>query len=185
MFYVFARYRLPLVPFFMLFAAAALCRIPSLVIQARERFGGVPQRDTRLKVSAFSAVSALIVVVVVAVIANWPILSKSLMIAITETNLAVALQAQGRRAEAADHYRRAIAIQPDYAPAYGNLGVTERAMGEVDKAIQTYQQAPDKTRLSRRPHNLANAPRKEPTRGSRRALSHRAEVDPGRRWCQQ
>ncbi len=161
MFYVFARYRLPLVPFFMLFAAAALCRIPSLVIQARERFGGAPQRDTRLKVpefSASSAVSALIVVVVVAVIANWPILSKSLMIAITETNLAVALQAQGRPAEAADHYRRAIAIQPDYAPAYGNLGVTERAMGEVDKAIQIYQQA-----LSIKPdypdahYNLANA----------------------------
>jgi len=31
MFYVFARYRLPLVPFLMLFAAAALCQIPSLV----------------------------------------------------------------------------------------------------------------------------------------------------------
>jgi Flp pilus assembly protein TadD len=160
MFYVFARYRLPLVPFFMLFAAAALCRIPSLVIQARERFGGAPQRDTRLKVSGFSASSAVsaLIVLVVAIIANWPILSKSLMIAITETNLAVALQAQGRPAEAADHYRRAIAIQPDYAPAYGNLGVTERSMGEVDKAIQTYQQA-----LSMKPdypdahYNLANA----------------------------
>ena len=31
MFYVFARYRLPLVPFFMLFAAAAVVRIPGLL----------------------------------------------------------------------------------------------------------------------------------------------------------
>ena len=150
MFYVFARYRLPLVPLLTLFAASAVVS----VFQAFRVKVGV----FLLFGSAVSAVSAVIVVVAFSVLANWPILSKPLMKAITETNLAVALQAEGRPADAAEHYRRAIAIQPDYAPAYSNLGVTERAMGQVDKAIQTYQQA-----LSVKPdypdahYNLANA----------------------------
>src|SRR5206468_2568610 len=95
MFYVFARYRLPLVPLLMLFVAFAVVAAPSMLLQRQDRFWGFR--------SAFSAVSALIVVVAFAVVANWPILSKPLMKAITETNLAVALQAEGRTAEAADH----------------------------------------------------------------------------------
>jgi tetratricopeptide (TPR) repeat protein len=158
MFYVFARYRLPLVPFFMLFAAEALCQIPWLVVKARERFTGAPPRDSGMEIPAVSAVSAVIVCLIAIVIANWPILSKSLMIAITETNLAVELQEEGRPADAVAHYRRAIAIQPDYAPAYNNLGVAERASGDVDSAITAYQRA-----LAMRPeypdahYNLANA----------------------------
>jgi tetratricopeptide (TPR) repeat protein len=159
-FYVFARYRLPLVPLLMLFAAFALVSLPSAL---REAY--TDQRSPRgdrsvhgVVASTGSAICALLVVAAMAVLANWPVLSKPLMKAITETNLAVALQADGRPAEAADHYRRAIAIQPDYAPAYNNLGVTERAIGDVDKAIQTYQRA-----LSVKPdfpdahYNLANA----------------------------
>src|SRR5262245_55768749 len=155
MFYVFARYRLPLVPLFMLFAAAAAARVPALVAMVRERFGDAPQRDGRLK---FSAGSALIVVAVVAVAANWPLLSKPLMMAITETNLAVALHAEGRRRDAIEHYRRAIAIQPDYAPAYNNLGVAERAAGDLDRAIDAYQQAVAmKPEYPDAHYNLANA----------------------------
>jgi tetratricopeptide (TPR) repeat protein len=156
MFYVFARYRLPLVPFFMVFAAAALCQIPSLVTQARERFARASQRE-RLKISASSASSALIVVGVFAVVANWPVLSKSLMIAITETNLASALQAEGRASDAVDHYQRAIAIQPDYAPAYNNLGVAEHAAGQLDKAFTAFQRAVDmKPEYPDAHYNLAN-----------------------------
>jgi tetratricopeptide (TPR) repeat protein len=124
-FYVFARYRFPLVPFLMLFAAAGLVALPD-VVRTRAVPGG-------MKAAAAIAVTA--------VIANWPILSKSLMIAITETNLAVALQAKGQPREAVNHYQRAIAIQPDYAPAYNNLGVAERASGDVDKAIDAYRRA--------------------------------------------
>ena len=71
---------------------------------------------------------------VVAAFTNWPMLSKRrCMMAITETNLATALQAAGRPAEAIDHFRRAIALEPDYAPAYNNLGVVQRATGDVDE----------------------------------------------------
>jgi len=141
MFYVFARYRLPLVPLSMLFASSAICRLPVLLRTARASFASASQRDTRVEISAVSASSALIVVTVFAVAANWPLLSKPLMMAITETNLAVALQAEGRPAEAVEHYQRAIAIRPDYAPAYNNLGVAKRATGNIDEAIAAYQRA--------------------------------------------
>jgi tetratricopeptide (TPR) repeat protein len=157
MFYVFARYRLPLVPFFMLFAAGAVCQVASYAARARDRVGGAPQRDTRFEISAFSAFSALIVVVS-AVAANWPILSKPLMMAITETNLAAALQADGRPRDAIEHYQRAIALQPDYAPAYNNLGVARRAAGDLDQAIAAYERAVAmKPEYPDAHYNLANA----------------------------
>ena len=45
------------------------------------------------------------------------------MQATTETNLGVALQMDGRLQDAEVHYRRALALQPDYAPAHANLGM--------------------------------------------------------------
>ena len=80
------------------------------------------------------------------------------MQAITENNLAAALQAEGRLDEAADHYRRAIAFAPDYAPAYNNLGVALRAKGRHDEAIASYERALALSRDYPDAHyNLANA----------------------------
>src|SRR5947207_667804 len=105
MFYVFARYRYPLVPLLLLFASAAAA--------------STPWRNPLL----------LIATAAVAVFTNWPMLSADRMRAITETNLAVELQADGRLDEATAHYQRAIALQADYAPAYNNLGAALRAQG--------------------------------------------------------
>lgn len=121
MFFVFARYRYPLTPVLLLFAAAGLIR----VFEVRS--------VKRLPAACLAAV------VLAAVLANWPLLSKDRMRAITETNLGTAFHEQGHFSEAVDRYRRAIAIQPDYAPAYNNLGVTLRAQGQVDAAIRTYE----------------------------------------------
>src|SRR6202008_4456577 len=113
-----------------------------------------------------SAIFAFSVLIVAAIAANWPLLSKPLMRAITETNLGAALHEDGRTADAIAHYRRAIEIQPDYAPAFNNLGVALRASGSVDAAIDAYQRAlsiagdyPDAH------YNLANAllERRRPT----------------------
>jgi tetratricopeptide (TPR) repeat protein len=125
MFYVFARYRLPLVPLLLLFAAATVTR---LAPWWRESTGAAKARLAGA-------------VVVVAAIAFWPLLSTTEMRAISETNLAVALQADGKIEQAEAHYRRAIELQPDYAPAYNNLGVMQRAAGRVDEAIATYTRA--------------------------------------------
>jgi tetratricopeptide (TPR) repeat protein len=140
-FYVFARYRYPLVPLLMMFAAAGLVSIPAL---ARSLF--VP-----------GGAWTLAAIVLAALFTNWPILSTTLMRAVTESNLAVALQAEGRLDEATDHYQRAIALAPAYAPAYNNLATALHAKGRFDEAIAAYQRA-----LALRPeypeahYNLAN-----------------------------
>jgi tetratricopeptide (TPR) repeat protein len=151
LFYVFARYRYPLVPFLVLFAAAG-------VASARRFF-----RATPLPV----AVCAVITVGAAAVVANRPLLSPDLMRAISEHNLGAALQEAGRLDDAAAHYRRALDIRPDYAPAHNNLGVVLRAQGQLPGAIDQYEQALrlyDDYPTAR--HNLANALRE---RGNDRA----------------
>jgi tetratricopeptide (TPR) repeat protein len=142
LFYVFARYRYPLVPLLVLFAAAGLVALPA-AIRSRHLAGGG---------------WTLAAVAVAAVLCNWPMLSTSLMRAVTETNLGSALEADGRLDDAIDHYRRAIAFAPEFPPAYNNLATTQRAKGQIADAISTYQHA-----LRLRPqypeaeYNLANA----------------------------
>lgn len=122
-FYVFARYRFPLVPFLVLFAAVGLVALPDLV----------RAWSPRTRLVAGVALALLVVWV------NRPLLSSARMRAITETNLGAALHEGGRYDEAVAHYRAATALQPDYAPAYNNLGVTLRAQGKVDEAIAVYE----------------------------------------------
>jgi tetratricopeptide (TPR) repeat protein len=142
MFYVFARYRFPLVPFLVLFASAGLASLPRFV------------RASSIQRSAL----ALAPVLAIAVFVNWPFLSRDLMQAVSESNLGVALAEEGRLEEATDHYRRAIALKGDYAPAYSNLGTALRANGDLDASVATYERA-----LALQPgfadahYNLANA----------------------------
>ena len=124
-FYVFARYRFPLVPFLMLFAAAGLVALPD-VVRTRAVPGGM---------------KAIAAIAVTAVIANWPLLNEAWMKAVTEVNLGAALQSEGRLDEAAAHYRRAITLRPDYAAAYSNLGTALRGQGRLDEAVTTYERA--------------------------------------------
>jgi tetratricopeptide (TPR) repeat protein len=126
MFYVFARYRFPLVPMLILFAAAGLVAIPSYLR------GTVP-----LARKAAVAVA----LVAVAVFSNWPVLSAASMQAVTENNLGAALQADGKLDAAIEHYRRALTMRPGDAPAYNNLGAALRAKGDTSGAIAAYRQA--------------------------------------------
>jgi len=120
-FYVFARYRYPLVPFLIVFAAAGLVELRAL----------------RGRAAAWTAAA----VAAAAVCANWPILSASTMQAVTESNIGAALQQERRLDEAIDHYRRAVALRPDYAPAFNNLGSALRARGRRDEAVESYEKA--------------------------------------------
>jgi tetratricopeptide (TPR) repeat protein len=126
-FYVFARYRYPLVPLLIPFAAAAAVGVP-------ERIRSIRAADRAVAWTAAGLAA-------VAVFCNWPILSASTMRAVTESNIGVALQTERRLDEAIDHYRRAIALRPDYAPAYNNLGSALRASGRRDEAVASYQKA--------------------------------------------
>src|SRR5262245_8897277 len=126
MFYAFARYRYPLVPILMLFAAAGLVALP---------------RRLRTDVRTTRWVALGAAVLTVAVFVNRPMLSTDLMRAITEHNLGAALQEESRFDEAIEHYRRALVFKADYAPAYSNMGTALRAKGQLPEAIATYQQA--------------------------------------------
>jgi tetratricopeptide (TPR) repeat protein/4-amino-4-deoxy-L-arabinose transferase-like glycosyltransferase len=125
LFYVFARYRFPLVPMLMLFASA-----------------GVVEGLRLFRMSSLRRRTALTgAVAVAALVTNWPLLSDATMQAVTENNLGAALHERGRIDEAIAHYRRAVAFERVYAPAYNNMGTALRMRGELDQAVASYRQA--------------------------------------------
>lgn len=142
LFFIYARYRDPLVPFLLLFASAALAH-------GFETWRATSGRSRGLAVAALAAII---------VATNWPLLSASETRAVSEHNLAAALQSEGRADDAIAHYRRAIEIKKDYAPSYSNLGAALMAKGETGAAIDAYRQAiaiaPD---LADAHFNLGNA----------------------------
>jgi tetratricopeptide (TPR) repeat protein len=149
-FYVFARYRFPMVPFLVLFAAAGLVELRSF---------GEWWRPTILRgASPLRAAIMLSAVALVAVFCNWPLLSPTVMQAVSETNLGTGLQAAGRLDEAIQHYRRATELKPDHAPAYTNMGTALRLQGRLDEAIVEYRRALEfEPAYVTAQYNLANA----------------------------
>jgi len=148
-FYVFARYRLPLVPILLLFAARGSVAIAGLLRKLRgdQQPAAVPRGRGR-EAAAPATVAGparpwgvLAAIVVAAVVANWPVLSVSTMAAITENNLARALEVNGRVDEAIVHYERATTLDPAYAPSYNNLATALRGQGDLNRAIANYQRA--------------------------------------------
>jgi tetratricopeptide (TPR) repeat protein len=135
LFYVSARYRLPLVPFLMLFASIALSLLPNFVRSAGR-----------------AAVAATAVVVIaLAIFTNWPLWPTGLMRAVTENNLGNTLQTDKRFREAEAHYKRAIEIRPDYTPAYVNLAQLYANMtdslvtaGRHEEAVAVFADALDR-----------------------------------------
>lgn len=145
MFFVFARYRYPLVPFLMLFA--------SLPFDAKARESLATLRAQGPRRWQLAAGIALL-----AVFANWPVLSSALMMSITENNLGTALLDLKRYDEAIARHDRAIAMRPDYASAYNSRGAALRAAGRLDEAIASYRKALElKPDFASASYNLANA----------------------------
>lgn len=129
-FFVVARYRLPLVPLLIVFGAAGTLAIANAVRRARP---GLAVRTVPVAAWAVAAVAILV--------SNWPLHSAASQRAITENNLGTALQEGGRTEEAIERYRRAITLRPGYAPAMNNLGTALRAAGRVDEAVAAYDRA--------------------------------------------
>ncbi len=72
-------------------------------------------------------------------------------------NLAYALHAEGRLAEAVDGYRRVLAADPSSLPAWRNLATAARAAGAVDQAIGAWREVIRREPLDVAAHNdLAN-----------------------------
>ncbi len=152
-FFVYARYRYPLVPFLVLFASAGIVNVTrQLFPRSAEREAGLPRRTAKREGWAIG------LAVLAAVLTNRPMLSADHMRAITEHNLGAALQTDGDLPRATQHYRRAVQIQPDYAPAHNNLGTALMAEGDIAGAAASYERAlalvPDYANAQ---YNLANA----------------------------
>jgi Tfp pilus assembly protein PilF len=125
-FYVFARYRYPLAPFLVLFAAAG----GDGLVQVVRRAASLAQAP---------AVAA--VALVCAVGANWPLLSKDHMRAASYNNLATAYRERGDLPRAVQLYRSALTLDANYAQAHSNLGSALAASGDPQRAIEHYRQA--------------------------------------------
>ena len=148
LFYVFARYRYPLVPFLILFSSAI---VPAAVTVA----AGIPR--SQIPNSQFR-VSLAVVVAALAVFCNWRLIPAGWMRAVGESNIGVALQAEKRYDDAIVHYQRAIESRPNYAPALNNLATAYRGAGRIDEAIATYHRAIDaQPNFPDAEYNLANA----------------------------
>ncbi len=60
---------------------------------------------------------------------------------IVHNSLGIALNNAGRPKDAADHFKQALRLKPDYLEARDNLGVVLNALGRKQDAIELFQQA--------------------------------------------
>ena len=124
-FYVFGRYRFPLVPLLALFAGAGLMESVNLY----------KRRDWRSLLPVFS------VFVFVGVIANWPVYGFRGPSPGGYNNLSNAYYKEGRIEEALKTAHKAIELQPDYGVARYNLGNLYAAQRSFDLARTNFQEA--------------------------------------------
>jgi tetratricopeptide (TPR) repeat protein len=124
-FYIFGRYRFPLVPLLTLFAGAGVIEAARMY---RER--------------AWPSIGgAVAVIVLVAMAVNWPLRGKAAPGAEGYNNLSNAYYKQGRVDEAIDLARRAIALAPEYGVAHYNLGNLYAAQERFDLAQKHFEEA--------------------------------------------
>ena len=123
-FYVFGRYRYPLVPVLVLFAGAA---VAALWRRSKER----KRQD------AYAAV----IFIVVAVVVNWPIYEYRGPGAGGYNNLSNAFYRQGRVDDAIRTARKALELEPEYGVAHYNLGNLYAGQGKYDLARDHFEQA--------------------------------------------
>jgi tetratricopeptide (TPR) repeat protein len=120
-FYVFARYRYPVVPFVLVFAGAGLARSAAR--------GAFRQRDVRIGLSL--AVGALLVSHVPIAVGRDG----------TDVNVGSALLAAGRQAEALPYLEKGAATLPDYFPARYYFGLALSQSGSLPRAIAEFDAA--------------------------------------------
>ncbi len=124
-FFVFARYRFPLVPVLILFAAAGVTD-----------WWWYRRKTSRAKLAA--CVTSLIAV---AVFCNWSLLDTASMQATTHSNTGNQLAVHGQFDEAVLEYERALRLDADHALAHNNLAAVQMRRGEIHDAIAHLERA--------------------------------------------
>lgn len=124
-FYVFGRYRFPLVPLLTLFAAAAM-------VHSYDWF------PTRRVQPVFVSLAVLLAA---ALVVNWPIYHVRGPGSAGYNNLSNAYYKQGKLADAITTARKALEVEPDLGVAHYNLGNLYAAQGAFDIAKQYFERA--------------------------------------------
>jgi tetratricopeptide (TPR) repeat protein len=125
LFFIFGRYRYPLVPLLALFAGAALAEFVSLFRQRARR---------QLAVAAGILLAS-------AVIVNWPLYGSSGPGAAGYNNLSNAYYKQDKVKEAIETALKAIELEPDYGVAHYNLGNLYAGQSRFDLAQRHFEEA--------------------------------------------
>lgn len=126
LFLIYARYRLPLVPFLMLFAATGVDRAWPLLRS---------QSVFTLRAPALAALAA-------AAVTLLPLASRQQQAALTPYTIALDLAgAKGDHAAAVPLFREAVRLQPDFALAHLGLGDALHAAGNSDAAMEAWSEA--------------------------------------------
>jgi len=124
-FYVFGRYRFPLVPLLALFAGAGVIEAARLCREKRWR----------------SLAPAVMAALCAGVIVNWPLGGASGPGAAGYNNLANAYLKQGRVLEATQTALKAIEVDPSYGVGHYNLGNLFAQQGQIDLARRHFEEA--------------------------------------------
>jgi Flp pilus assembly protein TadD len=171
--FVMARYRHPLLPLLLLFAAAA---VVDGLRQARARrwpsvglallvAAGVAVPANQATTEDESTVRATTLYNIGSSLEERPgeldtaiefyrrALAADPDYALAYNNLGAALQRRGQLDEALSNLRRAIALQPAYGPFYYNLGIVLAARGDVPGAESAYRQAVDRDPVNAEAYN--------------------------------
>jgi Flp pilus assembly protein TadD len=125
LFYVFARYRYPVVPVLLLFAAAAIATGVDLVRSRR-----------------WSGLGIASIVLCCAAAASNPVLrDRDDQLAIALSNSASVLAEKHDDAKAVELLRQSLQIRPDHPGVLGNLGLSLMRLQRVDEAIAAFHRA--------------------------------------------
>jgi Flp pilus assembly protein TadD/4-amino-4-deoxy-L-arabinose transferase-like glycosyltransferase len=123
-FYVFGRYRFPLVPFLALFAGAGMARAVELY-----------------KEKSFRPLTiAALLLLCTAIVVNWPIIGISGPGPGGYNNLANAYSKEGKNNQAIETAKMAIQLQPNSGIAHFNLGTLYAARGRFDLAQPHFEE---------------------------------------------
>jgi tetratricopeptide (TPR) repeat protein len=125
LFYLFSRYRFPLVPILTLWAAVGIL----LLVEALHS-----RRWPALL--GWSAV-----LLAAAALSNWRITPVAPMVADTYYNLACGLEEDGREGQAEEAYRQALEHNPAHLMALNNLGYLHQRRGDLLRALEWYGKA--------------------------------------------
>ena len=160
LFYVFSRYRFPLVPMLLLFAAAGLTSLPDTLREARWRTLGAGVAATVLVASICNR--SMVPEVLTRATTHYNIANKLMALHVNSEEAAFQykealrlipefeaahvglgkwLEANGRTDDAISEYSDALRIKPDYAEAHDNLAVTLARLGRFPEAVGHWEQA--------------------------------------------